>query len=1282
MTLSLSAGVSRVGSQNVNSSFLIQTFVGMHGFELPLKALCDTGADTGLLISPTAARAAVVRLGAVAKSLRSPIPLKDYQMNRAGSITHSVRLSFRIKGRLFPSQEFYVTDIGHDIFIGQHWLSEKDVWIHCKTKAIRWPESLPPEPRGAPRSVLPTRNPNLRDPRFQKDADRRDQMMGADIQRVRILQRPQSNELSISAVASIQAQIQQDPRQKRWSRLPVPDEPVPIEPRDISVASVQASPDWKTYDGKPISFPRQEDPSHVETVRQKLPARLAHLEGFFSKTASTTLPPHRKNHDVVLELKADRVGTPPTYRTPVSMMPLEKETTDELLKIGFIERCMEPHSAPVLFADKPHSTDKRFCIDYRWINRFLKDRLVPAPDVSGTIAQCRNSKHFSKIDIIRAFNRLRMSVGSEHLTAFKTRQGTFQWKVLPFGLKVGPAWWQDFINAQLNELLDRFASAYADDVLIYSDGSVEEHWEQVEEVIHRLHKAGLQGDIKKSKFNVTEVDYLGIIMEAGKGIRIDPRKIEAIMDWSFDDLTSIAAIRSFLGLVGYVRTFCHHASETAEPLTRLLKKGAPWEHGPEQRQAFATLQKLACDEPVLAFFRPGAETVMEADASRAALGGVIWQKQPDQSWKPIGFFSKTMTPPERAYPIQDRELLAVVRTLKHFEPELLGTQFVVLTDHQALIYWPTKRFLSTRQVAWTEYLSNFDIQFKYRPGKSNVAADALSRKTIDLPTVRAREREERTMAMIPPERITHEAGLSISAIAEPTNPTGADLVDLIRHENLRQELGYEEGKLVVPEQSTGPNPVFLRTALIRESYEPKIFGHQGQNKTIEAIKRYYTWPSITRDIRRFVQNCHDCQRNKTRHDKSPGLLHPLPIPNLVWEHVAVDGKDMPPDRHGYNYVWAFVCKFSRIMATIPGKKTDTAEDLAKRYYRYVYRFLGMPYVWISDNAGPFISEFLQTINRLTGTKHRHGSSLHPQTQGAVEITNADLDQRLRFYVDKHQTNWSEHLPALDFAHNSSWHSAIGMAPLKVALGNDPRNPLATTVPQLDVSTEREKAAADIVQQTQMIQEEARKQAEQTQAAQVKQANKKRHPANFFIGDHVFVKKKGFQTSAPTTRLDSQWAGPWQVKDIRGHSYVLDLPDSVKCNNLFHADRLRKAALNPLPQQHYDPPEPEDINGEPEYEVDQILTSRLFGTKKTLQYQVAWKGYDPDETWYNASNFKNSPIKLSEFHAQYPTAAGPPRRLQQWILAAAEDSTAGEHVDDDRAEHDQLGKRRKAPRRHK
>jgi hypothetical protein len=192
---------------------------------------------------------------------------------------------------------------------------------------------------------------------------------------------------------------------------------------------------------------------------------LTHLEGFLSKKSSTHLPLPDPKREVVLELRKPLEGKPPSFRTPLGFLPLEKETVDELLKIGFIEPSMDANAASVLFAPKPHREERRFCIDYWWINQFLVSRQVLASDVNG--ANCRDAKRMSKIDIIRVFNRLLMHANPRHLTAFKTCQGTFRWKVLPFGHKVRPVWWQAFINAQLNERLDLFTSACADDVLVH-----------------------------------------------------------------------------------------------------------------------------------------------------------------------------------------------------------------------------------------------------------------------------------------------------------------------------------------------------------------------------------------------------------------------------------------------------------------------------------------------------------------------------------------------------------------------------------------------------------------------------------------------------------------------------------------------------------------------------------------------------------------------------------------------------------------------------------------------
>jgi hypothetical protein len=176
----------------------------------------------------------------------------------------------------------------------------------------------------------------------------------------------------------------------------------------------------------------------------------------------------------------------------------------------------------------------------------------------------------------------------------------------------------------LNELLNLFANAYADDVLIYLDSESEEvYYSQVKEVIYRLHYAGLQGDIKKCKFNITIINYLDIIIKAGKGIRIDPKKIETIINWRFENIITTTVLRLFLGLINFVRIFFYHISDLAEPLNKLLKKDIPFKMGPEQRKSFKHLKRLACEAPVLVFFVPSRETKMKTDTLHNTTGGMI-----------------------------------------------------------------------------------------------------------------------------------------------------------------------------------------------------------------------------------------------------------------------------------------------------------------------------------------------------------------------------------------------------------------------------------------------------------------------------------------------------------------------------------------------------------------------------------------------------------------------------------------------------------------------------------
>jgi len=162
--------------------------------------------------------------------------------------------------------------------------------------------------------------------------------------------------------------------------------------------------------------------------------------------------------------------------------------------------------------------------------------------------------------------------------------------------------------------------------------------------------------------------------------------------------------------------------------------------------------------------------------------------------------------------------------------------------------------------------------------------------------------------------------------------------------------------------------------------------------------------------------------------------------------------------------------------------------------------------------------------------------------------------------------------------------------------------------------------------------------EQAQARQRSQANRHRREEAFGVGDYVMVTTKNWDR--------------------------LELPESIKVHPIFSPEKLRRAAkTEPLNGQTADPQPPITVDGQDEWEVEQILAVRLI--RKRLFYRVKWLGHDDDLTWYPARNFKNSPHRIRDFHVQYPNLAGPPKRLAEWLKATDEDVFLEDHEEDDK-----------------
>lgn len=474
-------------------------------------------------------------------------------------------------------------------------------------------------------------------------------------------------------------------------------------------------------------------PKKKVDVRALLPEQYKEFYDLFDPKRAEKLPPHRGpgvDHKIELDPKDSQPPWGPLYgMSRGELLVLRKELTS-LLDKGFIRVSSSPASSPVLFAKKPGG-GLRLCIDYRALNAITRKDRYPLPLIRETLNNISKAKWFTKLDVIAAFHKIRVAEGDEWKTAFRTRFGLYEWLVTPFGMANSPSTFQRYINWTLREYLDEFCSAYLDDVLIYTDGSLEQHQDHVRKVLRKLQESGLNVDIKKCEFGVKSTKYLGLIIDAEKGIRMDPEKVKAIMEW--EPPKTVKGVRSFLGFANFYRRFIRDFSGIAAPLTRLTGD-VSFNWGEEEQAAFEKLKRIFVTEPILATFHSERDTILECDSSGYATGGVLSQYDDEGVLRPCAYFSKKNNVHECNYEIHDKELLAVVRCLEEWDAELRSVKsFKVITDHKNLEYFMKPKMLNERQIRWAGLLSRFNMEILYRPGKQNVRADALSRREQDLP---------------------------------------------------------------------------------------------------------------------------------------------------------------------------------------------------------------------------------------------------------------------------------------------------------------------------------------------------------------------------------------------------------------------------------------------------------------------------------------------------------------------------------------------------------------------
>jgi hypothetical protein len=586
----------------------------------------------------------------------------------------------------------------------------------------------------------------------------------------------------------------------------------------------------------------------------------------------------------------------------------------------------------------------------------------------------------------------------------------------------------------------------------------------------------------------------------------------------------------------------------------------------------------------------------------------------------------------------------------------------VVTDHKNLEYFSTTKLLNRRQARWSEYLSQFNLIIRFRPGKLGTKPDALTRRWDVYP-----KEGGSNFASINPHNFrpvfTNEQ-LSASLRATSLYTTTLRSAAIIDSDKLLQDIraAYysdpiaakhltdttdskwtlsDDGTLLLNDRIYVPDHGELRLRVLQSKHDHPLSGHLGQNKTMELVRREYAWPNMRAFIEDYCKSCITCGRAKPRRHKPFGLLKQLPIPDRPWHSISMDLIENLPPSSGYDAILVIVDRLSKQGIFLPTHGTLTAVQLAQLFVVHVFSKHGVASHVTSDRGSEFVSHFFRGLGKALGIELHFTSGYHPEGDGQTERVNQTLEQYLRCYCNYQQDNWSDLLPLAEFAYNNAPSETTGVSPF---FANKGYHPDLTVHPERDIASARAREyAVDLGD----LHDYLKEQMADAQKRYQKTADSRRIAApDFQIGQQVYVKAKYFRTTRPTKKLAEKYLGPYEIIARPGtHSLTLRLPDAMRTvHPVFHLSMIEPFTPSTIPNRTQDPPAPVEVEGDLEYEIAEILDSKLDRRRRCkLLYLVKWVGYegtDEETSWLPADELTHAPDLVADFHNAYPDKPAP------------------------------------------
>lgn len=796
-----------------------------------------------------------------------------------------------------------------------------------------------------------------------------------------------------------------------------------VETIQFSVLPIESFPIIKTTEpDESLDIPELElpepsvtTPETVETEHDLSPTERAGLVECIKQFPCTTEGKLGRTtliqHEIVLKEGAIPKRQPLYRCSPAVQAEMEAEI-GRYKKLDAIEECSSEWASGLVPVRKSNGK-LRVCLDSRRINGWTKKDSYPMRNMREIFNRLEKAKYYSVVDLKDAYFQIPLKEESRDYTAFRTPQGLYRFKVLPFGLTNAPFTMCRLMDRVIGFDLEPNVFCYLDDIVIAST-TFEEHLRLLSLVAERLTKGGLTISLDKSRFCRKKVTYLGYLLTE-EGVSIDNSRISPILDYMRP--RNIKDIRRLLGLAGFYQRFIKEYSRIVAPISDLLKKSKKkfeWTEAAET--AFNELKAALVSAPILGnpdFTLPFS---IESDASDNAVGAALIQHFGGDP-RVIGYFSKKLSSTQRKYASVEKECLGVLLAIEHFRHFIEGTRFKVVTDARSLLWLFTIGVESgnAKLLRWALKIQSHDIELEYRKGKNNILADCLSRsvETIYAISVDAEHRDLATKIQQEPAKFPDFRVID------------GEIFKLVKTEGKIEDARFNWKRYP---------PRAEREEIIRKLHEP---AHLGPDKTLAMVKERFFWPLMSSEVKRFCQSCLKCQTSKASNQNTTSpMAEQKKVAQFPWQFLTMDyvGPLPASGRNRNTCLLVVTDLFSKFILVQPFRQA-TAESLVQFVENQIFLLFGVPEVVLSDNGTQFISSSFQGLLKQYGVTHWRTPYYHPQVNDSERV-NRVVTTAIRASIRKEHREWANNVQQIADAIRNSIHEATRYTPFFTVFGRN------------------------------------------------------------------------------------------------------------------------------------------------------------------------------------------------------------------------------------------------------